>query len=86
MTQYKTPVVAANWAESRETHAAVATAIHAIADNRRTPEQIWENPTQAEWDHVTMAVQNYIENDLFTPEDDGRCCWGLEAIEIPGQK
>lgn len=80
--QYQTPAVPEQWAASRETHMAVAMAIHAIADTSRTPEQIWEDPTPAEWNHVTMAVENYIDCGLFTAEDDGRYAWGLEAIEI----
>ncbi|NLX17604.1 MAG: hypothetical protein GXY45_11660, partial [Ramlibacter sp.] len=53
-----------------------------IAGDSRTPEQIWEDPTPAEWDHVTMAVENYIDCGLCPAEDDGRYAWGLEAIEI----
>ena len=48
---YQTPTVAPGWAERRETHPAVAMAIHAIADDRRSAEAIWEDPTKAEWDH-----------------------------------
>lgn len=80
---YPTP---ADWAESRETHPAVAMAIHAIADERRTAEAIWEAPTSAEWDHVAMAVENYLIHGDFEPEADGRYPWGLEAVvvEAPG--
>lgn len=79
-TQYATPKVAAEWADSRETHMAVATAIHAIASGNRTAESIWADPTPAEWDHVTMAVQNYVESGVFPAEDDGRYNWGQEAV------
>lgn len=81
-TQYATPAVPAQWADSRETHMAVATAIHALADDKRTAEAIWADPTPAEWDHVTMAVQNYVEAGAFPAEDDGRYNWGEEAITI----
>lgn len=81
-TQYKTPAVAAEWADSRETHKAVAMAIHAIAGGSRTPEAIWANPTPAEWDHVTMAVENYINAGVFPAEDDGRYNWGQEVITL----
>lgn len=80
--QFATPKVSAEWAAARETHIAVATAIHAIADDKRSAEAIWEEPTPAEWDHVTMAVQNYIDNGVFRAEDDGRYNWGQEAITL----
>jgi hypothetical protein len=80
--QYETPKVDPQWAESRETHPAVAMAIHAIADDTRSPEEIWEDPTVAEWDHVTMAVENYLAEGLFSPSSDGRYHWGEEFIEF----
>jgi hypothetical protein len=70
------------WANARETHIAVANAIFAIADSSRTAESIWENPTSAEWDHVVMAVEQYLANDLVKTSPDGRYEWGLEAIEL----
>lgn len=75
---YNTPTVDREWASSRETDMAVAVAIHAISDSSRSPEAIWEAPTQAEWDHVTMAVQEYVENGDF-PRMDGYC-WGQEMV------
>jgi hypothetical protein len=78
--QFETPAVAASWADSRETHPAVAMAIHAISDNVRTPHAIWECPTQAEWDHVAIAVQNYVESGAFAAEEDGRYPWGSECV------
>ena len=80
--QYATPAVAAQWANSRETHIAVATAIHGISGPGRSPEDIWENPTQAEWDHVCMAVENYVNAGVFAAEDDGRYAWGCEAVVL----
>lgn len=79
---YEVPAVGASWAATRETHMAVATAIHAIADKSRSPEAIWEAPTPAEWDHVKMAVEEYVAHGDFTAEDDGRYPWGLETIKI----
>jgi hypothetical protein len=79
---YTAPHVAHEWATSRETHEAVATAIHAIADSKRSPEAIWEDPTPAEWDHVKMAVQEYIANGDFEPETDGRYPWGNATIQV----
>jgi len=77
---YKTPTVAPEWANSRETDMAVAVAIHAIADSRRSAEAIWEAPTPAEWDHVTMVVEEYVSHGDFDWEP--RFCWGAGAIEI----
>jgi hypothetical protein len=79
---YKRPQVDQQWADSRETHIAVATAIHAIADSKRSPEDIWDDPTPAEWDHVKMAVEEYITHGDFPAEDDGRYPWGLETIKL----
>lgn len=78
---YRTPPVAAEWANSRETDMAVATAIHAIADSNRSPEAIWEAPTQAEWDHVVMAVEEYVRNG-DVPFDASGYCWGQEVVRI----
>ena len=80
--QYSAPSISAQWANERGTHIAVATAIHAIADNRRTPEVIWYNPTNAEFDHVAMAVENYVDNGVFSAEPDGRYAWGQESVVI----
>jgi hypothetical protein len=74
---YRRPEVAANWAESRETHKAVAMAIHAIADSKRSPEQIWEDPTPAEVDHVTIAVEEYVTHGDF--DADENFWWGNET-------
>lgn len=81
-TQYPTPTVPAAWALSRETHPAVAMAIHAIADSKRSPEAIWEAPSPAEWDHVHMAVENYINANIFPAEDDGAYAWGEETVRL----
>jgi hypothetical protein len=85
-SQYPIPRVSADWASSRETHPAVAVAIYAISDSSRSPEAIWEAPTNDEWDHVAMAVENYVANDVFEAEDDGRYPWGGECIVIEGEK
>ena len=81
--QYPAPTVPAQWANDHNTHDAVATAIHAIAGGKRTPELIWDDPTPAEWDHVAMAVENYVAEDLYPAEPDGRYAWGQEAFVIP---
>ena len=80
--QYAAPAVSREWATSRETHIAVATAIHAISGPSRSAEAIWEAPTPAEWDHVCMAVENYINAGLFAAEDDGRYPWGGETVVL----
>ena len=41
-TQYAAPLVSPRWADVRETHIAVATAIHAIADSSRSADEIWK--------------------------------------------
>lgn len=78
---YRTPAVDPEWASSRETHLAVATAIHAISDSKRSPEAIWDSPTAAEWDHVTMAVEEYVAHGDYSREADGYT-WGLERVRI----
>lgn len=83
--QYATPITeadAAAWGDSRETHAAVAMAIHAISDRARSPQEIWEAPTPAEVDHVAMAVENYVNNGLFEAAQDGEYQWGVETIKV----
>ena len=80
--QYRTPTVPEGWASSRDTHDAVAMAIHAIASHHRTPEAIWEAPERAEWEQVAIAVENYVDNDVFAAEPDGRYQWGNEVIRL----
>ena len=80
---YETPLASADladWARTRETHMAVATAIHAIASRNRSPEAVWEAPTPAEWDHVAMAVEEYVRHDDFAYDPDGYA-WGLETVK-----
>lgn len=79
-SQYPCPIIDPRWADTRETHLAVARAIHAISDSKRSPEVIWENPTPAEWDHVAMALGEYIRCNLIEPEMDGRYPWGEETV------
>lgn len=80
---YTVPHIDTAWADSRQTHRAVATAIHAIADSTRSAQDIWEAPTPAEWDHVSMAIEEYVRNGSFPPEEDGRYPWG-QAILVLG--
>lgn len=68
------------WANSRETAEVVALAIHAIADSR-SPDLVWAAPTDAEYDHILMAVRSYVENGLYDYED-GVFGWGSETINI----
>ena len=79
---YTRPHVDQRWHETRDTHPAVAMAIHAISSSKRSPEGIWEAPTAAEWDHVKIAVDEYITHGDFEPADDGYA-WGLESITGP---
>jgi hypothetical protein len=77
---YTFPNVDPSWANTRKTHIAVAVAIHAISDSKRSPEDIWDNPTLAEWDHVRMAIQEYVTNDFFDAENG--YSWGQETMYL----
>ena len=79
---YNTPRIDRKWADSRETHPAVATAIHAISDSNRSAGAIWDGPTAAEWDHVTMAVEEYVAHGDYDAEPDGCYPWGAEMVRI----
>jgi hypothetical protein len=70
------------WADARETDVVVAVAIHAIADSSRSPEVIWEDPTPAETDHVTVAVEEYVTHGDYDRSDDGRYCWGQSYVTL----
>jgi len=83
---YLRPAVDPHWANSRETHIAVATAIHAIAFPKRPAETIWAAPTAAEVLQVTAAVKEYIAKGDFPTEPDGRYQWGDEVIVIGESK
>jgi len=72
----------AAWAESHETHIAVATAIHAIADDRRSADEIWEAPTPAEVKRVKKMVADSVKAGTFPREPDGRYYWGEYMIVI----
>lgn len=82
MANYNRPTFDPRWADTRETHPAVAMAIHAIADSKRSAEAIWADPTPAEDDHVRMAVEEYVRDGVFPAEDDGRYSWGEETITL----
>jgi hypothetical protein len=79
--QFAAPDVPAEWADIRDAHIAVATAIHAISGPGRSAEKIWAAPTREEWDGVCMAVENYVDAGVFAAEDDGRYAWG-EAFVV----
>jgi hypothetical protein len=80
---YLRPRVDSNWADSRKTHIAVATAIFAIARPDRSPDVICENPTEVERNHVRMAVEQYLREGNFPPASDNRYPWRQEVIELP---
>lgn len=83
--QFEVPHVEHQWADSRETHIAVATAIHAISLPGRSAEAIWEEPSVAEWGQVHIAVENYIDSGVFSAQDNGRYPWGEECVIIEVQ-
>lgn len=78
---YDSPAIDSQWAHCRNTHHAVATAIHAIASGDRTPDAIWEAPTAAEWDHVHMAVEDYVLHGDYAYSARGYQ-WGEEAVHV----
>lgn len=79
---YTVPNVSRAWPESRNTHAAVSTAIWAISGGERTPAAIWDAPTSAEFDHVKMAVQEYLAHGDFAPDPDNLYAWGVTNIMV----
>ena len=79
-TQYAAPLVSPRWADVRETHIAVATAIHAIADSSRSADEIWEAPTDTDWKRVAAAVSQYVRRGTFPAEPDGDYPWGQETL------
>ncbi len=74
------------WADAAQTDIPVAAAIHAIADSKRSADAIWKDPTAAEVDQITMAVQEYREHGDFDIADErmdaGHYLWGEEKIYI----
>ena len=68
-----------DWAESRKTHMAIAAAIHAIASGARSPEAIWEAPTQPEFELVIRAVEQAVRRCDFEPDAHG-FAWGDRTI------
>lgn len=79
---YTTPHVPTGWAASRETHDAVAMAIHAISSDERTPQAIFENPTDVEYDTVQSAVAGYTQAGIFDAVPQGQYDWGEGMIVI----
>lgn len=69
----------AQWADSSNTSEIVAAAIHAIADSNRSAEEIWEAPTKSEYDHVIMAVLEYLYFGDYEPDENGYF-WGETKI------
>ena len=77
---YDQPTIDPPSADTRETHPAVAMTIHAISGDKRSPEDIWQDPTPAERYHIAMAVEEYVRGGVFEPEENGRYQWGCNAI------
>lgn len=50
------------WAQSRCIETEVAAAIHEVAGGNRTPELVWEQPTDAEHDNVMMCLNEWAAN------------------------
>jgi len=82
MGSYRFPSVESDWCERRETHPAVAAAIHAIADNGRNPHAIWAHPTAAELNHVSKAIEEYVRCGLVEPAPRGLYLWGCDIVIV----
>ena len=80
---YTSPTIDAQWAADRQTDMAVAVAIHAIADriSTRSPAEIWSDPTPPEFEHVCMAVEEYVVHGDYAANEDGYC-WGQETVPV----
>ena len=78
---FNTPLVTSEWANSRETAMPVAVAIHAISDSKRSADAIWDAPTPTEWDHVTMAVEEYVTHGDFKYDPYGYS-WGMGLLNL----
>jgi hypothetical protein len=75
--------VSSEWSTRHHTHMAVASAIHAIADQSRDAEEIWEHPTESERGDVVMLVADYLAHGAFSRTRDNKYAWGPGDIEIP---
>jgi hypothetical protein len=76
-TNTERPVVDPEWASSRNTHIAVATAIHAIAPAYgRSAEAIWAGPTDQEKSDVVALVGEYQRQGAFPRAAMGDYHWG----------
>ena len=76
---YNSPSVSPEWASSHATAMVVAVSIHAIADAKRSAQDIWAAPTPAEWQHVEMAIEEKIKHGDYPHDEDGYS-WGDEII------
>ena len=76
---YTAPAIHEQWANDRQTDMPVAVAIHAIAGPSRSPDDIWEGPTATEYDHVCMAVLEYVMHGDYDLNDNGYR-WGQETV------
>jgi len=74
--------VPAGWAAAKQTHPAVAMAIHAISSPMRSAEAIWDLPTSAECEEVKRRVQAYISEGAFPADPDGIYEWGLNLLVL----
>ena len=72
----------AAWGNVRETATPVVAGIFAIATTERSAEAIWRAPTQSEWDHVKMAIAEFVRNGDFERAHDNRYEWGEETMTV----
>lgn len=77
----RVPYVSPQWADTRQTDMIVATAIHAVAKGRRTPEEIWDAPTKQEMQAVKNTIVDYIKYGYYDFDPFG-FQWGQETIRV----
>lgn len=78
------------WINREDTNVLVARAINAIADEARSAQEIWENPTKAEWKEVMQTVEGYIVSGVhdisecsgFDFQEDPVFFWGDEEFKL----
>jgi hypothetical protein len=78
--------VPAGWAEERDTHPAIARAIHEIATADRTPQQIWERPTEDEDLEISAALYGYLKRGEFPRTTDNTYSWGKSYLRVDRTK
>jgi hypothetical protein len=70
------------WSANRHTHPAIVQAIFAVSSDERPPDDIWEDPTWAEWRAISELVVEYVRDGDFAI-DTGHFAWGsFETLRL----